>query len=54
MYGSFGELFKGQYGDTSNIFVLESLEKMYKMGAFHFGHFDRSVIIFLADSGPLG
>ena len=40
-----GELFKGQYRDTANIFVLESLEKMYKMGAFHFGHFDRDVIV---------
>jgi len=27
---------------------------MYEMGAFHFGHFDRGVIVFLADSGPLG
>jgi len=26
MYGSFGELFKGQYKDMANIFVLESLE----------------------------
>jgi len=52
MYG--GELFKGQYRDTANIFVLESLEKMYDMGAFHFGRFDRGVIVFLADSGPLG
>ena len=56
VYGSFGELFKGQYRDTANIVVLESLEKMYvyEMGAFHFGHFDRGVIVFLADSGPLG
>jgi len=57
MYGSFGELFKGQNNrdrDTANIFVLESLEKMYEMGAFHFSHFDRGVIVFLADSGPLG
>jgi len=40
----------------ANIFVLESLdlEKMYEMGAFHFGHFDRGVIVFLADSGSLG
>ena len=55
MYGSFGELFKGQNRNaTANIFVLESLEKVYAMGAFHFGHFDRGVIVFLADSGPLG
>jgi len=62
MFGSFGEPYKGHnviiYNrDTANLnlFVVKSLEKVYEMGAFHFGHSDRGVIIVsLVDSGPLG
>jgi hypothetical protein len=51
LFGPRSEMLIVHDRDAADIPVLESTEKMYDVGAFHFGHVDGCVVVPLADSG---